>query len=475
MPERPWPRTTCPSVALAPDPAGEMEGWARPEHRLTRLQSAYYGAFILALVLCWAPSKLLGYLAPGLVLALLLIGGRNSLVVQRTCLISAAFASFILGHWLFRDGFVLQGAVLGLLTYSGLWLLAVIPSAQLANPALCNKLRRAACVVVVVEGLIGIAQGAYGYFASGTFDFSNGDIVHGTIDLRFAPDGAFANPIFAANMSLLLLCLAPYLTRRRGQVYPFLIGVCALILSSVIHQLLFLGVAVVVAAAACRPRIPRLSGRLLLCALLLAGGLLSFLLLPRNLLSASSIAREFTAGRSPRSEVLVRTASTLPAEDPLAILFGVGLGQFSSRAALMSSGYFFGGPLSPRQELPFTPEVPGPLEQYVMDLWLKSAANMFYGSSQQPFFSWLSLLVEMGGFVGVGLLGVVAIALIRLRSPARRPGLRLACCCVAAGILFICLLGLQENYWEVPQAILCGCLWLKVQYGLCVYGRVRVG
>ena len=41
---------------------------------------------------------------------------------------------------------------------------------------------------------------------------------------------------------------------------------------------------------------------------------------------------------------------------------------------------------------------------------------------------------------------------------------------LVAGILFLALIGLQETYWEVPQAILIGLLLLKAMYARLMYG-----
>jgi hypothetical protein len=40
---------------------------------------------------------------------------------------------------------------------------------------------------------------------------------------------------------------------------------------------------------------------------------------------------------------------------------------------------------------------------------------------------------------------------------------------VGTGSVFLLLLGFQENYWEVSQAIFVGCMLLKVLYANVVY------
>jgi hypothetical protein len=41
------------------------------------------------------------------------------------------------------------------------------------------------------------------------------------------------------------------------------------------------------------------------------------------------------------------------------------------------------------------------------------------------------------------------------------------------GIVLLALLGVQENYWETPQAILIGAILLKAMYAQLVYGVDR--
>src|SRR5690606_10620420 len=96
------------------------------------------------------------------------------------------------------------------------------------------------------------------------------------------------------------------------------------------------------------------------------------------------------------------------------------------------------------------------------------------GSTHQPFFSLLTVYTELG-LVGIVCLLIVllrVLATIRRRgvdAPERRSTLVL----VATGTLFLVLLGFQQTYWEIPQAILIGCLVLKVLYAHNMYDHAE--
>jgi O-antigen ligase len=97
--------------------------------------------------------------------------------------------------------------------------------------------------------------------------------------------------------------------------------------------------------------------------------------------------------------------------------------------------------------------------------------NDHIGSTQQPFSSFMSVYTELG-FLG---LACVLIAVMRILRRVQRAARndeqqRLPALLFTAGVTFLVLLGLQENYWEAPQAIFIGLLLLKVLYANIVHG-----
>lgn len=153
----------------------------------------------------------------------------------------------------------------------------------------------------------------------------------------------------------------------------------------------------------------------------------------------------------------------MPAQYPYMPLVGVGPGQFSSRAALMNTGFYFGSPRAPKDFSPFLRNaVPEPMRDSLLPLWIRSSEVKYYGSSQKPYFGWLSVYTEFGGIGMALVICVIGLALWRLPRRTRDVSVGLLSFSCACMILFTALIAFQENYWEVPQAVLPGVLLLRV-------------
>src|SRR5690606_23750128 len=181
---------------------------------------------------------------------------------------------------------------------------------------------------------------------------------------------------------------------------------------------------------------------------------MAWALLRTNLGHVPTFARVMLAGQYPRAVVVERMMTEAPDEYSMMPVLGLGPGQFGSRAALLGTGMYFGGVVNPRP-LPLVPTgMSEPFRRYALDQWLAASANPAFGSTHQPFFSWLSVYTEFGA-VGFGALVVlVAGLLFRMKAAVRDDRDRIQAMAVGAGVIFLFLLGLQENYWEIPQAIL---------------------
>jgi hypothetical protein len=325
--------------------------------------------------------------------------------------------------------------------------------------------------VIAVEGVLGIVQAIYGFTQTGSFGGSNGDFVAGTIHPFPEAQLAFDNPAYAVNLSaMLLVCLAfPRALTARRKVC-LVLGVAALLLASVVHALVFLIAAVVFAAvwtwrrAAQRPRQRQGAALVVLIAVL------GFVGVRRNVDTIGAYiatAIDFEAVSVPRAILLGRVLFELPDDVPLQPLVGVGPGQFSSRASLIASGMYLGGPNAPKA-VPFvTPASTHLADDYCISLLVAYSEidDGSIGSSQQPFFSVLSIYTETG-LVGLGLvLWLVGRVAWRARDRVKvHPELHPLGLAFVAGTGFFVLLGLQDNYWEVPQAIFVGALLFKLLY-----------
>jgi hypothetical protein len=436
-------------------------------------QKAYYQAFILSLLICWSPIKILAYTAPFVALGWFILATKSSVVLRNFLIWIFLFTGIISLHVIFNFNFVLFSALLSILTYSSFSFVFAIPSHHLADPKLLRKMLQTTQWVVLFEGVLGILQAVYGFTQNKSFDVGNGDFVQGTINLSFTSGLAFSNPMYAVNITFLLLGLFTFFILERKGFFPFIVGCLALILASVVHVLVFLFTAILLVLLIFRPAILKSTASLVVISfLLVVVPALSFIVLYSNIQSFSAIYEGTARGDSPRAQITERTFSTMPTQYPLMPYVGLGPGQFSSRAALIGTGLYFGGPKEPTT-LPLPKGMSQALETNLLDLWLIAASNKFYGSTQQPFYSWLSVYTEMGAPIFLITPILVLGLVLKVKSKVQTAPQEIMAIAFSIGIIFLFLLGLQENYWEVPQAIFLGCMLLKVLYACVVHADDR--
>lgn len=439
---------------------------------MTLYQRAYYQAFIISLLICWSPIKVLAYTAPFIALGWFIIVTKSSIVLRNFLIWIFLFASIICLHVIFEFNFVLFSAILSILTYSSFSFIFAIPSHHLAEPKLLRKILQTSQWVVLFEGILGILQAVYGFTKNKSFDVGNGDFVQGTINLSFTSGLAFSNPMYAVNIAFLLIGLFAFFLLERKGFLPFFVGCIALILASVVHVLLFLFSAILLVLLILRPAILKNTASLVaIGVLLILVPTLSFAVLYSNFQSFATIYEGTARGDSPRVQVTERTFSIMPTQYPLMPFVGLGPGQFSSRAALIGTGFYFGGPRDPTP-LPLPKGMSKALETNLLDLWFIAASNKYYGSTQQPFYSWLSVYTEMGAPIFLILPTLVLGLVLKVKSKVKTSHQEIMAIAFSIGIVFLFLLGLQENYWEVPQAIFLGCMLLKVLYACVVHADV---
>lgn len=441
-----------------------------------RYEKAYFWSFLVAMLLCWSPSNLLAYLAPFVAIGLFLLLSRSHTVLRNVLLWFLGWGIVIALYMVLSPGFVIHSALFSVLTYSS-FIIITIPSRFIASIGLMNRMVVWIRWVIILQAVVGIVQAIYGFMRTGSFDASNGDFVEGTIHLALPSELSLSNPMFAINMSFLLLAILPALILRHKGYLAAALGTVALILASVLHVLLMLAVAGVIAVILYWPINFRRRATYIALTGLAVASVLAFLALENNFGTASSFARQLIRGESFRTVAIRRAVLDLPEAYPLQPLVGLGPGQFSSRAGLIGTGLYFGGPVYARP-LPLVPQgMSDALETYTLDLWVsyarRVAAGAGGGSTNQPFLSWLSVYVEWGILALLAAFGVVAWLLLRVRVVVRTYPQRILAAAFGTGLLLVLFLGAQENYWEVPQAIFIGLMILKVQYAVLMSPETR--
>lgn len=440
--------------------------------RHLRYRNAFFHVLIIALVLSWSPFKFLAYLAPYLALMWFFLLTRSLFFLRNFSALMVVWTGLTFVYAWLTPGFVWHSAVLSLLTYSAVIFVLTVPTKPLADPALLGRMRSVARWVLLFEGTFGIVQGILAGIRRGTLDGTTGDAVAGTIR-PFTLKSDFSNPMFAVNIALLLLAiLPPLISERRGRLAAT-IAVLALILASVMHVLLFLFIALVVALIFFYPAFLMRRRPLLLVLGAVVVMSIAILLLPKNFSTLPLFIRDTFEGRTPRAQVVARVLIDLPREYPWMLMIGAGPGQFSSRAGLIGTGLYFGSPANPR-DLPFLPKGMSKIfETYVLDIWLRMSLYPTVNdtsSTYKPYFSWMSVWVEWGALFFVIVIIWLCWLLWTIRRAVRGNSTYYdEAISVGASLIFLFLLGLQENYWEIPQAIFPGLLFLKVQYACLIY------
>lgn len=435
------------------------------EERRTRLaararttngpKGAAFTAFVVLSTLCWAPNKLTAYAAPFAVVAVLLLKTRDSAAAGRLLMLIAAWSSFAAIHIWITPRFQIQALALSAITSASLLVLVGFPSSAVEGRT-SAEVGRVAAGLLALEGGLGIGQAIYGFTRTGTFDLGNGDFVRGTMGLSLTPDRAMGNSMCAISLvGLIIIVAATYQGKHKRLV--LCIGTLAVVLASVLHVTLFAVIAGIIAILAIR--LPRQLRRVWPAGLAISIPLvLAFLFSPTQTSLINGYVAQFRNGASPKAEMYRRMLIVVPKDYPGVTLLGFGPGQFSSRAALISTGQYLGGIFSPTHLPLLSDATPGPTARYVMDVWEDAAPHSDYGSTQSPFSSWISFAVEYG-IIASGALFICicyscarTIKLSRQVSPSHQT---LAIGCLAI-ILFLFFIGFQENYWELPQAVLTG-------------------
>lgn len=444
---------------------------------MNKFQKAYFQAFIISVIICWSPFNALAYLAPFIVLFWCIIADKNSIVIRNLLVVIGAWIGWIVFSFLINQNFIFQNILLVSITYGTLLPILAIPARYLSNKTLLKRMMHTLLIFVALEATIGIIQAIYGFSKTKSFDMSNGDFVEGTIHLSLEAERTFSNVFFATNIAFSLIVLIPYFLvfKKRG-ISLFFLGILALVLASVMHTIIFLLVALAVSFVLYKPKLISLMKRkkgFVIMVIIIFIPILASSLLSQNIKSIQGLIQGLIQGQFPRAIMVKLVFTDLPKEYPHAPFIGVGPGQFTSRASLIGTGFYFGGPLNPKPLPILSPRISKVTNEYLMDLWIESTTKRSYGSTGQPYFSWLSVYSEFGG---IGLLMTFAFLLwllfrTKIRSKSQKE--RIFAFAFGGGALLLFLLGAQENYWEVPQAILIGSLMLKVLYSQIVYSTEK--
>ena len=445
-------------------------------------QRIYYCSFLLILLINFSPLKILAYFSPLIFISFLfLFTDERPLIILRGIYFLIIIIILFYVYYLVYDSFVIQNYLLAILTYSSFYPLLFIINKKIANDNLLNKMLKVSLIVFTFEAIYGIIQAVYGFYVRGYFLGNSGDFVEGTIHPQLNTEASFSNPMFTVNMSMLLLGVLVFMKLYHKNVKVSLVlGIITLFLASVIHVIIFLLIAAFITAIIFYKNELfhftfskirwRFSSFILIGTIAIAVIALIF----DRKEQIIDLGNQYLLNEVPRAIATNNFFDDIVPDNKEAIFIGLGPGQFSSRASLIGSGNYLGGINNPRSVPLLKNKSNYFADQYIISLIEKTASIEYYGSSQQPFYSWLSIISEFGILIFLSIIIFIFYLIRKLKiASGKSSNIRFLAALTSTGIIFLFLLGAQENYYEIPQAIFSGILLLKVMYSNVVYGSKK--
>jgi hypothetical protein len=409
---------------------------------LSEKESAYhYRVFLLCMVLISVPVKNFAYLVPPVYLGLGLLSKNNRGAVRTILLICLAVA--VSGLSLMYDSFRgrevnLPGMLLGAVTYLPLFLFVAETYDKPIDEAMFAKLIRVTAWFVIIQSIAGFLQ----FALSGNPDAVAG--VYGLLDFRYTRI-TIAQVYFTFTLFGAILFLFTDARTRLAKT-AIVVGLLACALAQSGHQTIFFAASLGLFGVMQLKRLRMTISAALALALLMA---VMVQLYPNTfVLVRQWYGKALAADSSPKRMVLRDGVRIL--SDEKNMLLGVGMGQFSSRAALITSNQYL------------TAKLPRPLvgeSEYFADSI--EPANIVFsemgeGSAiSKPYFSLLSTAVELGVLPSVLLAAALAAGFWRNWRLAHSQVPRVAAVgrLANAGLAFLVLCCTVENYGEFPQAV----------------------
>jgi hypothetical protein len=329
------------------------------------------------------------------------------------------------------------GMLFAILTYLPLIMIFAERLNKPIDDRLFGRFVKIACWFVIIQSLIGFVQFAIsgnpdavcGTF--GLFDFLEGGITITQVFFTFTMFGM-----------ILLLFIAPL---NRLSLFAILIGLLTCALAQSGHQTMFFITSLAVLGLT---RITRPMSVLISASVVAVAFAATMIAYPRTLEHTREwFDKVVYSSQSPKRMAIEGGLTTLA--DAKNLVLGTGLGQYSSRAALISSNKYLTIQL---------PAILSGVSSYHSRFIVP--ANAFFrevgeGSAiSKPYFSLLSLFVELGLVQFAVLAGIIAVAFfqnLRLMRSRLRTVARVGFV-ANVGIVFFLLCCTIENYAEFPQA-----------------------
>lgn len=429
-----------------------------------RHQMAFFNIYVIALIVVWLPFKALSFIYPymAILLYLILSKGSSKIYINIALIALVALLVYVFYFVKYRY-FVSQNYFLFLITFSVFVLPFAIDYRYLGNRAFIEKLQSVTMKIILVQAIFAIAQGITSFLYHGSFDANTGDWISGTINPMLTVKTGSETVTFSDNMAIALMFTLPYTLKHKNTRISYVLGVLSLILASVMHIILILILSLIVGTVLVLNKKNSHYFRRIINLGLAVGAamfLVMAVLLPQNLGLLSNIVQNSTTLRNPKAVVVYELATSVPLYYPDQPYIGMGPGQFSSRAALIGTGYYFGSMFHPKR-VPFTKRrIARPTREFIWNLWLDKATNTEWamGSSYRPWNGFITLYGELGLFGCLVVLFFLLRLLLYIRKLSFDFDTSLFGLVIMTCVLFMFLIAVQENYWEFPQMMIMGTL-----------------
>jgi len=406
---------------------------------LSREERKLLGAFIALIIIVAFPGKLLFYISPVVLIVISLFAGsfirfwRLVGIIFGMVALSLATITFDLVDGSHAN---MPGLVFGVIGYLPIFILWSLSKDFRLSEGFALRLANACLVFILVEGAVGSAQWVI---------TQNGDFVSGTFGLFDAVTNELT--ISQVNFCFTLFCMIVYcaiwIHKRRMKLGCGVALVSALVASAA-HQTLFFMTLMPVLAITGGRRFRHLVVSVGIIGALFAG---AFLIDPHIVEHIDGWAEKVLSPTSPKRLAVNGAVELMEGKN---LLLGVGLGQFSSRAAILSSGS--GTSVNLPKMLVDTSTY---YERFMRLPVFLFQQNGEASAMAMPYFSALSVITEFGLVLAALLLFKIVqtvIENIRLGA-ASREAWRVSCYCnFFIGFLFLC--SFIQNYLELTQAIM---------------------
>jgi len=413
--------------------SAEAAPLSREEHKLL-------GAFIALIIIVAFPGKFLFYISPAVLILISLFAGgfvrfwRLVGIMFGMVALSLATITFDLVDGSHAN---MPGLVFGVIGYLPIFILWSLSKDFRVSERFAWRLANACLVFILLEAAFGSAQWVI---------TQNGDFVSGTFGLFDTVTNELT--ISQVNFCFTLFCMTVYCAiwiHKRRMKLGCGVALAAVLLASTAHQTLFFIALMPALAVTGGRRFRRLVVSIGIMGALFVG---TFFFDPGIVEHIDGWVDKVLL--TPASPKRLSVTAALELMQGKNLLLGVGLGQFSSRAAILSSGS------GTSVNLPKMLVDTSTYYERFMKVPIFRFRQYGEGSAMaMPYFSVLSVITEFGlVFAALLLFKIVQTVIENIRLGAASPAAwRVSFYCnFFIGFLFLC--SFIQNYLELTQAIM---------------------